>query len=156
MHHEWRRDEYVLRTDPAQLDVEAIHRFLAASYWARHVPLDLVRRSITHSLCFGIKRHDEQVGFARVITDRATFGYLADVFVVEAHRGRGLGHWLVECVLEHPELQGLRRWVLLTRDAHELYRSHGFVDLDADSAPRYMELRPVRGYPDPEAPSPAA
>jgi len=148
MHHEWRNGEYTISTDPALLDVPAIHRFLAGSYWAANIPIELVRRSIEHSVCFGIRHGLEQVGFARVITDRATFGYLADVFVVEPHRGRGLSKWLMTCVLAHPELQGFRLWVLLTRDAHELYRSNGFETLvDPERIGRYMERRTPHPYP---------
>jgi GNAT superfamily N-acetyltransferase len=106
-----------------------VHGFLTRSYWARGVPPDVVQRSIENSLVFGVYGGDEQVGFARVVTDRATFAYLADVFVLEGHRGRGLGKWLMEVVLAHPELQGLRRWMLATADAHGLYRRYGFREL---------------------------
>ena len=116
-----------------------MHGFLAASYWAAGIPREVVRRSIEHSLCFGLYHQDRQVGFARVVTDRATFGYLGDVFVLEAYRGRGLGRWLMEVVHAHPELQGFRRWCLLTLDAHGLYRRAGFTPL-ADAA-RWMERR---------------
>jgi GNAT superfamily N-acetyltransferase len=136
---EWRRDGYTISTNPARLDVEMIHRFLdESSYWARGRTLATVRRSIEHSLNFGIYADDgSQVGFARVITDYATFAWLADVFVVEAHRGRGLGKWLVRVVLGHADLQGLRRWLLATKDAHEIYRQFGF---DALLRPeRFME-----------------
>jgi GNAT superfamily N-acetyltransferase len=125
----WRRDGYLVSTDRSRLDLEVIHGYLSSSYWAAGVPEEVVRRSIEDSLCFGVYRGEEQVGFARVITDRATFAYLADVFVLEGHRGRGLGRWLVEVVLSHPELRGLRRWMLATRDAHELYRRYGFAEL---------------------------
>jgi GNAT superfamily N-acetyltransferase len=137
MAHEWRRDDYLISTDPARLDLERIHAVLAESYWAKGIPFDVVERSIRHSLPFGLFHGAEQVGFARVITDRATFAYLADVFVIETHRGRGLGTWLMEAVIAHPELQGLRRWVLLTRDAHELYRKFGFSELKQPD--RYMD-----------------
>jgi len=124
---EWRRDGYAISTDPARLDVRVIHEFLALrSYWARQIPLELVQRSIEHSLCFGLYAGDEQVGFSRVVTDYAVFAWLGDVFVLESHRGRGLGTWLVETVVGCPELQGLRRWDLATNDAHELYRRFGF------------------------------
>lgn len=134
---EWRRDPYVITTDPARLDVPAIHAYLTSSYWATGIPIETVRRSLEHSVNFAILSGDELVGFGRVITDRATFGYLGDVFVLEAHRGRGLSKWLMECIDVHPELQGFRRWVLLTRDAHGLYRQFGY---QAPAKPdRYME-----------------
>ena len=114
---------------PIEADPEAIHEFLADSYWAKGIPREVVDRSIEGSLCFGVFDGERQVGFARMITDFATFAYLADVFVLESHRGRGLAAWLMDCILAHPELQGLRRWMLLTRDAHPLYRRSGFRDL---------------------------
>lgn len=120
---------YSVSTDQSRLDLETVHGFLKDSYWAREVPKAVVERSVENSLCFGLYWGDEQVGFARVVTDRATFAYLADVFVVERHRGQGLGKWLMEVVLSHPELQGLRRWMLATADAHELYRRCGFTGL---------------------------
>jgi GNAT superfamily N-acetyltransferase len=114
---------YRISTDPAQLDLPLIHRFLSQeSYWARNVPLEIVQLAIANSLCFGMYQDERQVGFARVITDKATFGYLADVFIVSSNRRQGLGRRLVEAVLAHPELQGLRRLMLATRDAHALYR----------------------------------
>ena len=124
-----RQGEYSVSTDPSRLDLGTLHGFLKDSYWAREVPREVVERSVENSLCFGFYRGDEQVGFARVVTDRATFAYLADVFVVERHRGQGLGKWLMEVVLSHPELQGLRRWMLATAGAHELYRRYGFTEL---------------------------
>jgi GNAT superfamily N-acetyltransferase len=125
----WRRDEYLISTNGSLLDLKAVHDFLSTSYWAAGVPESVVRRSIESSLCFGVYRGEKQVGFARVVTDHATFAYLADVFVLEEHRGRGIGKWLVEVVLSHPDLRGLRRWMLATRDAHELYRRYGFAEL---------------------------
>jgi GNAT superfamily N-acetyltransferase len=137
MHQEWHRDGFTISTDPARLDLDVIHGFLSRSYWAPGIPRDVVARSIDHSVCFGIYEGASQVGFARVITDRATFGYLGDVFVLESHRGRGLSRWLMECIHAHPELQGFRRWVLLTRDAHGLYAQHGWKPIA--SPDRYME-----------------
>jgi GNAT superfamily N-acetyltransferase len=125
----WRRDGYLISTDASMLDLEVVHGYLSRSYWAAGVPEDVVRRSIENSLCFGVYRGEEQAGFARVVTDRATFAYLADVFVLEEHRGQGIGKWLVEVILSHPELQGLRRWMLATRDAHDLYRRYAFTEL---------------------------
>lgn len=137
----WHRDAFTVDTDPARVDLDVVHGFLSTSYWAEGVPRDVVARSIAGARDFGIY-HDggapgaaadrpdgAQVGFARVVTDRATFAYLADVFVLEAFRGRGLSKWLMECIVAHPDLQGLRRWVLLTRDAHGLYRQFGFTDI---------------------------
>jgi GNAT superfamily N-acetyltransferase len=125
----WQRDGYLISTDASMLDLEVVHGYLSRSYWAAGVPEDVVRRSIENSLCFGVYRGEEQAGFARVVTDRATFAYLADVFVLEEHRGRGIGKWLVEVILSHPDLQGLRRWMLATRDAHDLYRRYTFTEL---------------------------
>jgi GNAT superfamily N-acetyltransferase len=136
---EHRRGEFTISTDRARLDVTAIHAFLSTSYWAHGIPLEVVRRSIDHSLCFGVYAEERQVGFARVITDQATFAYLADVYILEEYRGRGLARWLLECILGHPALQGLRRFTLVTRDAHELYRKLGFAEVSEPSA--YMEIR---------------
>jgi GNAT superfamily N-acetyltransferase len=127
---EWRQGGYLVSTSPAKLDLDLIHGFLRDSYWARGVPRGVVERSLRGSLCFGLYEWERQVGFARVITDGATFAYLADVFVLPGHRGRGLARWLVECVMAHPELQGLRRFLLFTRDAHALYAPFGFAALE--------------------------
>jgi len=126
---EWRRDGFTISTDPSRLDRDTIHEFLAGSYWAKAIPREIVDRSIEGALCFGLYENARQIGFARVITDFATFAYLADVFVLESHRGRGLAAWLMESILAHPKLQGLRRWMLVTRDAHPLYRKVGFTEL---------------------------
>jgi GNAT superfamily N-acetyltransferase len=134
---EWHRGEYTVTTDPARVDLAVVHGYLAGSYWAKDIPLEVVRRSIEHSLNFSVYHGAEQVGFARVITDYATFGYVGDVFVLEAHRGRGLSKWVMELIVAHPKLQGFRRWVLLTRDAHGLYRQFGFTPIAAPD--RYME-----------------
>jgi GNAT superfamily N-acetyltransferase len=139
MTHEWRRGEYLVSTDRSLLDLQVIHGYLSTSYWAAGVPEEVVGQSIENSLNFGVYRGEEQVGFARVVTDRATFAYLADVFVLEAHRGQGLGKWLVEVVLSHPDLQGLRRWMLATRDAHDLYRRYAFTELARPAI--FMERR---------------
>lgn len=125
-------------TDPARLDLAVVHGFLAESYWAKGIPLETVRRSIRNSLCFGLYEAGHQIGFARVVSDRATFAYLADVFVLESHRGRGLGKLLMDAVVAHPDLQGLRRWMLATRDAHGLYAQFGFTPLL--SPERFMQL----------------
>jgi GNAT superfamily N-acetyltransferase len=138
MHSAWAKGEFQISTDPARIDLRAVHDFLTNSYWARGIPLETVQRSIENSLCFGIYHGDRQIGFARVITDRATFAYLADVFVLPDYRGHGLSKWLMECIIAHPDLQGLRRWMLATQDAHELYAQYGFSSLKAPE--RWMEI----------------
>jgi GNAT superfamily N-acetyltransferase len=133
----WRRDEFEITTDPARVDLDVVHEFLASSYWARGIPREVVERSIRHSLPFSVWTPQRQVAFARVISDRATFAYLGDVFVLPEYRGRGLSNWLMQVIVEHPDLQGLRRWSLLTRDAHGLYEKVGFRPLE--DATRWME-----------------
>jgi GNAT superfamily N-acetyltransferase len=140
---EWQQDEFTISTDPARIDLGVVHGFLATSYWAKGIPLETVRRAIANSLNFGLYRGGEQVGYARVVSDRATVAYVGDVFVLEPWRGRGLSVWLMRTIVAHPDLQGLRRWILLTRDAHELYRKVGFTSLAAPD--RWME----RWTPDP-------
>ncbi|MEP7012767.1 MAG: GNAT family N-acetyltransferase [Acidobacteriota bacterium] len=128
---DWRRDDgFIVTTDPSRFQLGEIHAFLTGSYWAEGIPLATVEASILGSLAFALLDPEgRQVGFARAITDGATFAYLADVYVLEELRGRGLGTFLMECVSAHPELQGLRRWSLVTRDAHSLYRRFGFGEL---------------------------
>jgi GNAT superfamily N-acetyltransferase len=134
-HH---RGEFTVSTDPSRLDLDAIHNFLTNCYWAKGVPREVVARSIEHALCFGVyDGGGAQVGFARVISDFATIAYVGDVFVLESHRGRGLGKWLMECITQHPALQGLRRWILTTRDAHGVYEQVGFTPVKFPE--RYME-----------------
>lgn len=136
---EHRRGHFLISTGRARLDLGVVHGFLTNSYWAQGIPRETVERSIQHSLCFGIyDGNGAQVGFARVVSDFATIAYLGDVFVLASHRGLGLGKWMMECILRHPALQDLRRWILLTRDAHRLYSQFGFTPLK--SADRYMEL----------------
>jgi len=138
---EWTRGELTITTDPSRIDRAAAHAFLTKSYWAAGIPREVVDRSIDHSIAFALLDGSEggrQVGFARAITDRATFAYLSDVYVLDEYRGRGLGLWLVETVLAHPDLQGLRRWTLATRDAHGLYERVGFTALDKPD--RFMEI----------------
>jgi GNAT superfamily N-acetyltransferase len=140
-----RRDGYELSSDPARLDRERIFRFLSEqSYWAAGIPRRVVERALDQSLCVGIYDGEGQVAFARVITDRATFAYLADVFVDPAHRGAGLGKWMVAALLRHEDLQGLRRWMLATRDAHGLYAQFGFVPLTNPS--RILERHDAEVY----------
>lgn len=136
--NEWRRGDFIISTDRLRLQVDFIHDFLAnTSYWAKGRSLEVVQRSIENSLNFGVFQGDEQVGFARVVTDYATFAWLADVFIVEKYRGQGLGVWLIEVITSHPRLQGFRRWILATRDAHELYRRFGFSEIT--ELKRWME-----------------
>lgn len=139
---ESRLGEFLITTDPARLDLNVIHNFLTNCYWAKGIPRDTVARSLRHSLCFGVyDGSGAQVGFARVISDFATFAYIADVFVLESYRGRGLSKLLMECITQHPQLQGLRRWTLSTLDAHGLYSQFGFTTPKWPE--RYMEiLRP--------------
>jgi len=142
---EHRRDQFLVSTDRARLDLDVIHGFLTNCYWAKGVPREVVERSIEHSLCFGVyDGSGAQVGFARVISDFATIAYVGDVFVLDTHRGRGLGKWLMECITQHPALQGLRRWILTTRDAHGLYAQVGFAPVK--SPERYMELHDPHVY----------
>jgi GNAT superfamily N-acetyltransferase len=141
---EVQRDGITISTDPARLDPDTIYSFLARSYWASDRQRDISQRAVEHSLCFGVYDGEQQIGFARVVTDCATFAWLADVFITEEYRGRGLGKWLVEVVLSHPDVQSVPRWLLATRDAHELYRRFGFTALTAPE--RRMELnRPTEG-----------
>ncbi|MDT4966586.1 MAG: hypothetical protein QOJ64_1323 [Acidobacteriota bacterium] len=138
MDTEWTRRDFVISTDRARLDVGAVHSYLSNNtYWATGRTLDTVARSIENSLSFGLYKNGQQIGFARVVTDYATFAWMADVFVLESFRGNGLGTWLVEIILSHPQLQGFRRWVLSTKDAHEIYRRFGFVELKRPE--RWME-----------------
>ncbi len=126
---EYAKDNYIISTDPLKIDVAAVHAFLSTSYWAEEIPFETVKRSIEHSLCFGVYDQTSLVGFARVISDYATFGYLADVFIIEKERGKGLSKWLMECILSHKELQNLRNFCLMTNDAHSLYARFGFENL---------------------------
>jgi GNAT superfamily N-acetyltransferase len=142
---EHRRDQFLVSTESARLDLDMIHGFLTNCYWAKGVPREVVERSVEHALCFGVyDGSGAQVGFARVISDFATIAYVGDVFVLDTHRGRGLGKWLMECITQHPALQGLRRWILTTRDAHGLYAQVGFAPVK--SPERYMELHDPHVY----------
>lgn len=140
LHYEAGREEFMISTDPALLNVDVIHGYLSnQSYWAQNIPKEVVQKSITNSLCFGLYFKGKQVGFARLVTDKATFAYLADVFILKEHQGKGLSKWLMEIIQSHPELQGLRRWMLGTRDAHGLYEQFGWTVLDEDSRKRFMQ-----------------
>lgn len=133
-------NKFLISTDPNRFDVDMIHQFLSErSYWATGVSKEVVKRSIKGSLCFGVFQDDKQVGFARVISDYATIAYLADVFILEEYRGNGLGKLMMQSIMDHPDLQNLRRWLLGTLDAHGLYRQYGFRGLKAPE--RYMERR---------------
>lgn len=123
------KENYTISTDKSKLDLSVIHGFLSTSYWAEDIPVKIVLKAIDNSLCFGVYHENKQVGFARVISDYTTFAYLADVFIVESERGKGLSKWLMECILKHKQLQGLRNFCLLTRDAHSLYAQYGFENL---------------------------
>lgn len=138
---DFQKDGYTISTNPSRLDLQVIHQYLSRdSYWAQNIPLEVVERSIANSFCFGIYYNSEQVGFARLITDKATFAYLADVFLLPEHRGKGLSKWLMTVIHSHPEMQGLRRWMLGTRDAHGLYKQFGWVPLNEEVVPRFMQL----------------
>jgi GNAT superfamily N-acetyltransferase len=137
MTYELSRGGYVVTTDASRLDIDYIHAFLTESYWARDIPRAVVARAIENSLNFGLFEGERQVGFARAITDRAWYAYIADVFVDEGHRGKGLGKLIMEAVTSHPDLQNLRRMMLGTADAHGLYRQFGFTDVDKPE--RWME-----------------
>ena len=126
---EWNRGQFCVTCDPGRMDRDVISGFLATSYWASRIPAATVEKAMASSLCFALLLGPQQIGFARVISDYTTFAYLADVFVLPAHRGKGLSKWLVGCVIEHPDLQDLRRWMLATRDAHGLYERYGFQPL---------------------------
>ena len=145
--YEAAKKNFTISTDPSKIDIAFVHDYLCnESYWAKNIPIDIVKKSIGGSLCFAVYHHDEQIGFARVITDHATFGYLADVFIAEKFRGKGLGKWMMECIVAHPELQGFRRWMLATKDAHGLYAQFGFKPLD--NPERIMRWAPFDEYPE--------
>jgi GNAT superfamily N-acetyltransferase len=144
-HEVARRGDFLISTDPGLLDLAVIHDFLAnRSYWAPGITHQVLRRALDASLCFGLYEHGRQIGLARVVTDRATFAWLCDVFVLEEYRGRGLSKWLMGCVVAHPDLQSLRRFVLGTRDAHGLYARYGFKPL-ADPT-RFLEIHRPDAY----------
>ena len=139
------KNEFCISTSKDKLDIDAIHDFLSTkAYWCLGIPKKTVETAIQHSFCFGVYENQKQIGFARIITDFSTIAYLGDVYILEAYRGLGLSKWLMETVMEHPNLQGLRRWILLTGDAHELYRKFGWTDI-ADPT-RWMELHNKNVY----------
>lgn len=135
---QWTKEKYLITTDVAAVNVDVVHQFLSTeSYWAKGIPRDTVARSLQHSICFSMLHDGSLIGFARVTSDHATVAYIGDVFVLPAHRGLGLSMWLMECITTHPELRGLRRWMLATADAHSLYTKFGFTPLKAPA--RWME-----------------
>ena len=150
--HQKMGTDFFISTDRSKIDIDLVYNYLnQESYWAKHVPMDIVVRSIENSFCFGVYKKENnyavtQIGFARVITDKATFGYLADVFILEDYRGRGLSKWLMEEIMNHPELQGFRSWMLGTKDAHGLYEKFGFKKLQHSE--RIMRLVLMDGYPE--------
>lgn len=140
-----RKGEYEIDTDKRRLDIATIHRYLSTeSYWAKNRSLEQTLTAIENSLCFGVYQGREQVGFARVVTDKATFAYLGDVFILDGHRGRGLSKWLMQVILDQADLQGLRRWLLATRDAHGLYKQYDFDELRFPD--RWMERTAPDAY----------
>ena len=135
------KEGYLISTDPARLDISMIHQYLAEeSYWAKKIPVGVVQKSIANSFCFGVYHHDKQIGLARLVTDKATFAYLCDVFILEEHRGKGLSKWLLTTIHAHPDMQGLRRWMLGTKDAHGLYAQFGWTSLPEEQVSRFMQL----------------
>jgi GNAT superfamily N-acetyltransferase len=141
---ERRRGGFLVSDDPSKIDLDAVHGYLSRSYWAEGISREVLARAVENSLCVGIYERGRQVGFARAVTDRATYAYLADVFILESHRGRGLSRLLMEFLVGHPDLQGLRRWGLVTRDAHGLYEKFGFRPLAAPE--RHMEIHDPEVY----------
>jgi GNAT superfamily N-acetyltransferase len=139
-HYEVTKDNYLISTDKTKLNVDTIYNYIAfESYWAQGIPREVVERSILNSICFGLYKDHRQIGFARVVSDKATFAYLADVFVLPEHRGKGLSKWLMETIHAHPELQNLRRWWLGTKDAHGLYEQFGWTRITQEVARRFMQ-----------------
>lgn len=143
--YEITKENCLISTDKARLNIDLIHRYLTEeSYWAAGIPKTVVENAVANSLCFGLYIDNVQAGFARLVTDKATFAYLADVFILSPYRGRGLSKWLIETIQAHPELQGLRRWLLATRDAHGLYAQMGWKEFDEVLRQRFMQ----RHFPD--------
>ncbi len=134
------KNNYLVSTDKNKINVDYVHGFLSQSYWSPGVPVKVVKKAMKGSLCFGVYYKDKQVGYARMVTDKATFAYLADVFIDEDHRGKGLAKWLVETILAYPQLQNLRRILLATKDAHKLYEQCGFTSIN--NPERYMVYNP--------------
>ncbi len=138
------KEDYVISTDQSLLDIDVIHNYLQTSYWAANRSKEKTITAIEHSICFGLYQNKKQIGFARVLTDFSVTSYICDVFILEEHRGKGLSKWLMQTMLSHPELQGLRRWILATKDAHGLYEQFGFHSLKYPE--RWMELPATNAY----------
>lgn len=139
------KNGFTISTDPNLIDLDEVHRFLSTeTYWAKNIPMATVEKSIRNSLCFSLFFEGKQIGFARIITDKATFAYMSDVYILKEFRGKGLSKWLVEVMMEHPDLQGLRRFVLVTYDAQSLYDKFGFKNLGHPE--RYMEIVRENAY----------
>lgn len=134
---EWTRGQFTITTNPEKLDLEVVHGFLSQSYWAKGIPKKTVAKSFNGALCFALLCGEKQIGFARVISDFATIAYLGDVFILPLYQGQGLSKWLMDCISSHPDLQGMRRWILATSDAHGLYEKYGFTTLKQPNA--FME-----------------
>lgn len=138
MIYEIKRGNYFISTNKRKLKTKTVHYFLTNSYWSKGISLARVKKSIQNSICFGVYYKEKQIGFARVITDYVRFGYLADVFIIEEYRGRGLSKWLMKSILNHPDFKGIQAWLLATRDAHGLYAKFGFMPLEEPQ--RFMRL----------------
>ena len=139
------KDEFTISTEKQRLNLDVIHKFLSEdSYWARERSIEQTKTAIENSICFGLYDGNRQIGFARVVSDKATFAYIGDVFVLSEYRGRGLSKWLMQVIVDHPELQGLRRWVLATKDAHGLYEQFEFAQLRYPE--RWMEMTAPNAY----------
>lgn len=139
------KNEFCISTDKTKLDIDSTHEFLSTkAYWCLNIPKTKVQTQIQNSMCFGVYENEKQIGFARVITDFAAIAYLGDVYILEEYRGKGLSKWLIETIMSHPDLQGLRRWILLTRDAHELYRKFGWTNISDPT--RWMEVHNKNVY----------
>lgn len=134
---EFQKNSYSISTEKSKLDLELIYGFLKSSYWAKDQPFEKIKTSIDNSLCFGLYKNEKQIGFARVLTDMARIAHLADVFILEPYRGMGLGKWLLQCIMAHPELENINKWMLATKDAHSLYKKFGFKTLKTPEF--YME-----------------
>lgn len=139
------KGEYLLSTDKSKLDLKMIHEFLSnESHWAKNIPYERVKKSIENSLCFGLYHGEKQIGFARVISDYSTIAYLGDLFILKDHRGKGLSRWMLEVIMNHPDLTGLRRWILVTKDAHDVYQQYGWAMVARPE--NWMEIHDPEAY----------